>query len=52
MNADQVIVRADVARTYCQNVFEKAGLSAKDALIVADALIDADLRGVSIHGLV
>ncbi len=52
MNADQVIVQAAVARTYCQNVFEKAGLSAKDAFIVADALIDADLRGVSTHGLV
>ena len=52
MNSDQVIVRADVARTFCQEVFEKAGLSTKDAFLVADALIDADLRGVSTHGLV
>lgn len=52
MNSDQVIVRADVARTFCQEVFEKAGLSTEDAFLVADALIDADLRGVSTHGLV
>lgn len=52
MNADQMIVRAEVARTFCQEVFEKGGLSADDAFLVADALIDADLRGVSTHGLV
>ena len=52
MNPDQLVVRADVARPFCQEVFEKAGLSADDAFLVADALIDADLRGVSTHGLV
>jgi len=52
MNADQILVRADIVRTFCQDVFERAGLSAEDAFRVADALIDADLRGVSTHGLV
>jgi LDH2 family malate/lactate/ureidoglycolate dehydrogenase len=52
MNADQVVVGSDAARAFCQEVFEKAGLSAEDAFLVADALIDADLRGVSTHGLV
>jgi LDH2 family malate/lactate/ureidoglycolate dehydrogenase len=52
MHADQVVVGADAARDFCQEVFEKAGLSAVDAFLVADALIDADLRGVSTHGLV
>lgn len=52
MHSDQVLVRADAARAFCQEVFEKAGLSREDAFLVADALIDADLRGVSTHGLV
>ena len=52
MDADQVVVGADAARAFCQEVFEKAGLSREDAFLVADALIDADLRGVSTHGLV
>jgi ureidoglycolate dehydrogenase (NAD+) len=52
MNPDEVLVRAEVARRFCQEVFEGAGLSGGDAFLVADALIDADLRGVSTHGLV
>ncbi|MEK6717181.1 MAG: Ldh family oxidoreductase [candidate division NC10 bacterium] len=52
MNSDQVVVRAEIARPFCQQVFEAAGLSRDDAFLVADALIDADLRGVSTHGLV
>src|SRR3990167_3967955 len=52
MNPDHLLVRADVARPFCQQVFEAAGLSRGDAFLVADALIDADLRGVSTHGLV
>ncbi|MBI2000129.1 MAG: hypothetical protein HYS69_02875 [candidate division NC10 bacterium] len=46
MTPDQVLVRADVARPFCQQVLEAAGLSEDDAFLVADALIDADLRGV------
>ena len=52
MNSDQVVVHAEIARPFCQQVFEAAGLSRDDAFLVADALIDADLRGVSTHGLV
>lgn len=52
MSAEQTIVSADAARTFCQEVFERAGLPRGDAFLVADALIDADLRGVSTHGLV
>ncbi len=52
MNSDQVLVRAEAARSFCQQVFEEAGLPKEDAFLVADALIDADLRGVSTHGLV
>ncbi len=52
MSAGQVIVLADEARRFCQEVFQRAGVPESDALLVADALIDADLRGVSTHGLV
>jgi LDH2 family malate/lactate/ureidoglycolate dehydrogenase len=52
MDSEQVVVRAEPARTFCQGVLERAGVPAPDAFLVADALIDADLRGVSTHGLV
>lgn len=39
-------IRAFVVRLFCQ-----AGVSEDDAGMVADNLIDADLRGVSTHGL-
>jgi len=52
MSTEQVMVQADQARTFCQAVFERTGLPEGDAFLVADALIDADLRGVSTHGLV
>lgn len=50
--ADQVTVSAEAARGFCQAVLERAGLAQEDAYLVADALVDADLRGVSTHGLV
>ncbi len=52
MDTEPVVVRAEVARTFCQAVFEATGLPTADAFLVADALVDADLRGVSTHGLV
>lgn len=52
MGHDQVTISADAARAFCQEVFERAGLPKGDAFLVADALVDADLRGVSTHGLV
>ncbi len=52
MRTDQVTVLAEPTRAFCQEVLERAGLPKGDAFLVADALIDADLRGVSTHGLV
>lgn len=37
---------------FCAQVFERAGVSAEQAGIVADSLIQADLRGVESHGVV
>ncbi len=52
MSESQVRVAAPPLRAFCQTVFERAGVPADSAFLVADALIDADLRGVSTHGLV
>ncbi len=52
INEESAIVSADEARRFCQAVFQRAGLPERDAFLVADALVDADLRGVSTHGLV
>jgi LDH2 family malate/lactate/ureidoglycolate dehydrogenase len=37
---------------FCSDVFEKAGVSAEDARMVAESLVQADLRGVDSHGVV
>lgn len=37
---------------FCEQVLIKAGVPAKDAYIVAESLIGADLRGVDSHGIV
>jgi LDH2 family malate/lactate/ureidoglycolate dehydrogenase len=47
-----LIVAAETLQTFCGEVFLKAGLDEGGAEIVAQALVDADLRGVSTHGVV
>lgn len=39
-------------RDFCQRVFEKAGVPGEAAAIVAESLVQADLRGVDSHGVV
>lgn len=39
-------------RTFALDVFKQAGLSEEHANIVADTLIDANLRGIDTHGVV
>ena len=36
---------------YCQDIFKAVGLDDKDAAIVAESLVDADLRNVISHGV-
>jgi L-2-hydroxycarboxylate dehydrogenase (NAD+) len=38
-------------RNFCQKAYEKAGVPAKEAGIVADLLVRSDLRGVETHGV-
>lgn len=39
-------------QSFCTDVFEKAGLPKENALVVAESLVEADLRGVDSHGVV
>ena len=42
---------ADVLRDYCRDVLTASGVDADCALAVADMLVDADLTGISTHGV-
>ncbi len=46
------VVHAETLRAFCRDVFVKAGLDAEGAAIVAESLVEADLRGVDTHGVV
>lgn len=48
---ETIIVRADKLRSFTSAIFERAGLPAKDAALVANALVWANLRGVDLHGI-
>ncbi|MFC0562127.1 Ldh family oxidoreductase [Halalkalibacter alkalisediminis] len=38
-------------KTKCLNIFVNVGLNIEDAHIIADNLLDAEMRGVPSHGL-
>jgi LDH2 family malate/lactate/ureidoglycolate dehydrogenase len=45
------VFRADSLRTFCEEVFLSCGMPQEDAAIVADSLVQANLRGVDSHGV-
>ncbi|WP_137285845.1 Ldh family oxidoreductase [Halorussus salinisoli] len=47
-----VRIDPDRLRTFASDVFGRAGLSEEHADIVADTLVDANLRGIDTHGVV
>jgi LDH2 family malate/lactate/ureidoglycolate dehydrogenase len=49
--SDQVVIQAEPLRAFCQAVFTRVGVPADEAAIVADTLVEADLRGVHSHGV-
>ncbi|GAA0504080.1 Ldh family oxidoreductase [Microbacterium aurantiacum] len=52
MNAPESYpVPAAVLREYCASIFVDAGVPAADAELVADSLVEANLRGVDSHGV-
>lgn len=44
-------VEAEKLRQFCQELLIKVGLTAEDAQVVADSLVQANLRGVDTHGV-
>lgn len=44
-------INATDERNYLQTVFEKLGFQKDDGILIADTLVDADLRGISSHGI-
>lgn len=44
-------VSADAARSFVQSLLQKHRVSQKDSSIIAQCLVDADLRGVDSHGI-
>ena len=51
MPVQEIIAQADALRGYCAEIFARSGIPADDARLVADSLIEADLRGVHSHGV-
>jgi L-2-hydroxycarboxylate dehydrogenase (NAD+) len=48
---EETIVQADILKKFCRHVFEKLGVSTEDADVIADVLVQADLRGIGSHGV-
>src|SRR5712691_10357554 len=44
-------VSAERLRTFISQAFEKAGLTAHDARILGELMVEADLRGTDTHGV-
>jgi LDH2 family malate/lactate/ureidoglycolate dehydrogenase len=45
------VFQADLLRTFCEEVFRSCGMVQEDAAILADSLVQANLRGVDSHGV-
>jgi LDH2 family malate/lactate/ureidoglycolate dehydrogenase len=50
--ADTTLIRPEVLEKAVTSIFVGSGLRPKDAAVVANSLVEADLRGVSSHGVV
>jgi LDH2 family malate/lactate/ureidoglycolate dehydrogenase len=48
---DESMFRADPLRSFCQEVFVACGMAREDAFIVADGLVQSNLRRVDSHGV-
>lgn len=51
MTTQQAIVKADNLRNWAAQIFEKCGVPLDDAALVANLLVDTDLRGIDTHGV-
>ena len=51
MPVQEITVEANAFRDYATQIFARSGIPDADARLVADSLIEADLRGVHSHGV-
>ncbi len=51
MNDDATLVSAPELRAYCAAILRSAGLPDDDAELIADSLVEANLRGIDSHGV-
>lgn len=51
MNATSSLVAVEPLRRFCTAAFETVGVPSADAALVAETLVEADLRGVHSHGV-
>ena len=49
--AVETVIKGETLRRFCVEVLETLNLSPEHAAICADALVDADLRGIDTHGI-
>ena len=48
---DKSLFQADSLRSFCEEIFVSCGMAPEDAFIVADGLVQSNLRGVDSHGV-
>ena len=51
MHSPHPRVSAERLRTFISQIFEKTGMPASDAQILAELIVEADLRGTDTHGV-
>lgn len=51
IESDSISVPADKVRVFAAACFERLGLKADDAHLVADSLVESNLRGIDSHGV-
>lgn len=52
MQSECKVIREEIARDFCTQILAKTKVPYKEATIVADSLVSADLRGVTTHGVI
>lgn len=51
MSGDAVRIDVEPLKSFCAEALERLGVSAEDARVAADVLVQADLRGIDSHGM-
>ena len=49
--SEEIRVDPEALHSFCNRVFQKVGMSAEDAELAAELLVEAELRGIDTHGV-